>query len=330
MAMTLLPGEADLLAAVVDNLPDDNVKLVYADWLEDHGDQRAAFVRAYVAAAKAMKVEDFPAPKRLAEEWLELIGYRLNERLATAHASKLRKKLLPLARPALRMKPTGKGSRGLSVGASKLGGVPDLPPGFAWPLGRDCRATYNQDTAGVEELAGFVAQVNFAEIADTQASRTLGLPPEGVLSFFSYTDADWPDVVGAMAVFFPDAAKLVSTKPPKGQPEGNGTIHQQRLLFEETLDVPTCSSGGPWAKVVELAPEGTYEALMEPLWLRNLRNMFGYARSTTASDPTPSKASRHLIVLENGCGCTLHIQIPAKALAARDFGKITLNYVDFD
>ena len=35
-----LPGEADLLAAVADSPNNDDTKLVYADWLEDHDDAR--------------------------------------------------------------------------------------------------------------------------------------------------------------------------------------------------------------------------------------------------------------------------------------------------
>ena len=48
------------------------------------------------------------------------------------------------------------------------------------------------------------------------------------------------------------------------------------------------------------------------------------------ADPTPSKQSRHLILLENAAGCRLHIQLHQDALAVRDFNKITLNWVDFD
>ena len=54
------------------------------------------------------------------------------------------------------------------------------------------------------------------------------------------------------------------------------------------------------------------------------------SNSSTGRDPTPSKQSRHLIVLENSYGGQLHIQIGQDALAARDFDKITLNWVDFD
>ncbi|QEL15736.1 TIGR02996 domain-containing protein [Limnoglobus roseus] len=337
MALELLPGESDMLAAVVDNLADDVVKLVYADWLEDRDDKRAGFLRDYVAAAKEMWLISFPRAKRtLSEEWLELIGFRLVEQVAIAHAQqppdkaiKLKKKLLPLARPALRMREDFIG-RALPVGASKIGGLPDLPTDFVWPPGGDCQAIYNDDTGGTDRLAGFLCQLNFADIADSQVARVLKLTAAGVLSFFCFQDIenDNPDAVGALAVFFPDPSKLVRTEPPTALTEGNHTIEELRLTFVETLDLPDTS--GPWQEVWDAIPEEARDPLVDHLRRLNFNNLFGYARGTSGGDPTPSKQSRHLILLTNQAGCRLHIQIPAKALAARDFGKITLNWVDFD
>jgi hypothetical protein len=62
----------------------------------------------------------------------------------------------------------------------------------------------------------------------------------------------------------------------------------------------------------------------------NFENFLGYARATTGRDPTPSKQSRHLILLENAAGCRLHIQISQDDLTSCNFDKITLNWVDFD
>jgi uncharacterized protein (TIGR02996 family) len=328
VSMNLTPLERDLLATVVAELGDDGPKLVYADWLEEHGEnKRAAFLRAYVKACKSR--EDLPEPNELAEEWLELIGFRLMEKAVEGGVDEERRnRLRRVARPALRMK-TG-ASLDLAVGASKIGGFPDLPEGFRWPPGGDCHATFNDDTGGTDRLAGFLAQVNFAEIAHTQAARNL-LPEQGVLSFFCFQDIenDNPDAIGALALFFPDPAKLVPTKPPKKLTEGNTTIEARRLTFEETLDLPE-NYKSPWTK--DLNPDGdaNYADVLDHFRDLNFENVLGYARSTTGGDPTPSKQSRHLILLENAAGCRLHIQIDEKDLAARRFDKITLNWVDFD
>lgn len=163
MIRGLQDGEREWLAAVVTDLRDDAPKLVYADWLEEHGDaRRARFLRLFVEAARSMDPDAFPKARGLPEEWLELIGFRLVERIADDEERhpELLVRVLRLARPALRMK---KGGRSVPAGASKIGGLPDLPPGFPWPLGRDCRAIYNDDTAGEERLAGFLAQIDLAE-----------------------------------------------------------------------------------------------------------------------------------------------------------------------
>jgi hypothetical protein len=42
--------------------------------------------------------------------------------------------------------------------------------------------------------------------------------------------------------------------------------------------------------------------------------MLGYGRATSGGDPTPSRESRHLVVLRTAMGVTLHIQIGHDAL----------------
>jgi hypothetical protein len=276
-----------------------------------------------------MNPSDFPRPKRLPEEWLELIGFRLLERIAAAGFPELKAPVLGLARPALRMKKGAAGGRKVAVGASKIGGLPDLPPGYRWPPGGDCHAIYNLDTSGTERLAGFLAQVNFAEIAHTLAGKDL--PEAGVLSFFCFQDIenDNPDAIGAKAVFFPDPAGLVRTRPPRELTEGNGVIPARRLTFEETLDLPEMSNG-PWSRELQTDPKADYGSVFDHFRLLNFENILGYGRATTGFDPTPSKRSRHLILLENAAGCRLHIQLSQDEFATRNFDKITLNWVDFD
>jgi uncharacterized protein (TIGR02996 family) len=329
MARNLLTGECEWLASVVANLSDDSLKLVYADWLEERGDDRASFLRAFVAASRSMEPSDFPDAEGLSEEWLELIGYRLLERIAAKDVPELKAPALRLARPALRMKKTAADDKKIAVGASKIGGQPDLPPGYTWPPGGDCHAIYNDDTGGTDRLAGFLAQVNFAEIADTLAARDL--PAAGVLSFFCFQDIenDNPDSIGAKAVFFPDPTALARTAPPKELTEGNGVMPPHRLTFEETLDLPTASDG-PWGGELRPDPDADYSKVLGHFRSLNFENLLGYARATSGPDPTPSKRSRHLIVLRNAAECRLHIQLDQDDLAARNFDKITLNWVDFD
>jgi hypothetical protein len=222
------------------------------------------------------------------------------------------------------------GGRTAAIGASKVGGLPDLPPGFRWPPGGDCHAIYNDDTGGTDRLAGFLAQINFAEVAGTEAARR-DLPEEGLLSFFCFQDIenDNPDAIGAKAVFFPNTAGLVRTKPPKELTEGNGVMPPRRLTFAETLDLPEAWDG-PWSKELMPRPDEDYSAVLDRVREWNFHNFLGYARATSGPDPTPSKRSRHLVVLENAAECQLFIQLSQKDLTARNFEAITLNWVEFD
>jgi hypothetical protein len=274
-----------------------------------------------------MDPKDFPADMGLSEEWLELIGYRLAKAIAEAGVPELKGPAFRLARPALRMEPVAEAAKKIPIGASKIGGLPDLPPDVAWPTGDNCKAIYNDDTAGVEGLAGFLAQVNLEEIALTQAAKDL--PKTGVLSFFCFQDMenDRPDTIGARALLLPSPSRLLRKHAPKDLSQGNDAIPTERLYFEETLDLPESSFRGPWSD--ELKPYRDSEVLGHFRRL-NFDNVLGYARSTTGGDPTPDRQTRHLILLENSVGCRLHIQIHEDDLAARNFDAIRLAWVDFD
>ena len=70
----------------------------------------------------------------------------------------------------------------IAIGASKLGGLPDLPPDMQWPYYHD-RPLY------------FVAQINFAEVAAYDVEKVL--PSSGVAYFF-YDDTWYEDNLTTM------------------------------------------------------------------------------------------------------------------------------------
>jgi uncharacterized protein (TIGR02996 family) len=368
MTLQLLEGERDRLASVVSDLPNDAPRLAYAGWLESRAPGRARFLREFVRASGSMQPGDFPRADGLPEEWLELIGFRLLEKLANSNVPELKDSVLRLARPALRMKTgdadgggsaeelrgpaaaratgvfgrllrlvrptpeavkkTGGDPPAIPARASRVGGLPDLPPGFRWPRGHDCSGMDAGETAGYDSPAGFLAQVNLAEIAHTHAASDL--PAVGMLSFFAFQDADEdnPDTVGARVEYFPDPSMLVPAEPPGELSGSNGLIPPRRLTFEETLDLPEYGSG-PWSGEITPDPAVRYDAL-DHFWRLNFDNMLGYGRATSGHDPTPSKESRHLIVLRTAYGVTLHIQIARDDLAARAFDRFILVWVDVD
>ena len=98
------------------------------------------------------------------------------------------------------------------LGGSRLGGVPDLPPGMSWPEWQDCPMA-------------FIAQVNVAEIAahDEQGH----LPHAGLLSFFCAIDGTAAGVMPALddpsswmvSYLDGDLATLVRLPHPPDLPE---------------------------------------------------------------------------------------------------------------
>jgi uncharacterized protein (TIGR02996 family) len=129
----VLPGESEMLSAVLADLTDDLPKLVYADWLEERDDPRGPFLRAFTTAAR--NDGKLPKPGKLSKSWLDLIGVRA--------VMAVRELELPMpfppdqflrdARPALAFTSKKTKDRFLPVGASKFGGEPDVPAKFRWP-----------------------------------------------------------------------------------------------------------------------------------------------------------------------------------------------------
>jgi uncharacterized protein (TIGR02996 family) len=329
--LPILPheGEQAFLETVLNDLSNDEAKLIYADWLEERGDARAEFLRAFVTAAGSMDSKDFSSYENIHPEWKDLVGYDIVKHLATHNAAELKERVLAVARPALRMMDEEVDSDAdISVGASKLFGCPDLPNISAWPKGEDCKAIYNDACDGITEPAGFMSQVNLAEIAHTQAGKLL--PASGVLSFFCFQDIDENiDAVGVRALLLPEPNQLQRTQPPAKLAEGNEIGPARRLKFVETLDVPSAWSG-PWAEELKANTELDVAEILDGIRDPNFHNLLGYGRETSGDEPTPNKESRHLILVSTSEGCQMHIQIPAADLAARNFDAITLEWVDFD
>jgi uncharacterized protein YwqG len=94
---------------------------------------------------------------------------KIREALRAAGLERLADVAERLTRPAIRIEPTMVDEDTIPIGASKLGGRPDLPRDMAWPE-RDGRPL------------GFLAQFNLAEVAPYDVEKVL--PPSGMLYFF--------------------------------------------------------------------------------------------------------------------------------------------------
>jgi hypothetical protein len=159
----------------------------------------------------------------------------------------------------------------IPVGASRIGGLPDMPKSLAWPMWREVPHT-------------FIAQINLAELSDIAERRHL--PPAGHLFFFYEAESGFyqevPDCLGSWSV-------LYSVEPPISMPEdeaGDAEWISQprsaclRLTFSELWTVPQGDS--IWCQLpmddwsaVESFMEDFYRRHNVPMWFKH--QMFGFA-----------------------------------------------------
>src|SRR5437762_14204641 len=66
------PGYEPLLETILDNPRDDGPRMVYADWLEERGDQRGEFIRVQLELARLMAADT--KRERLADRDSELLS----------------------------------------------------------------------------------------------------------------------------------------------------------------------------------------------------------------------------------------------------------------
>lgn len=147
----------------------------------------------------------------------------LRSRLAEAELSSIAEELTKLSKECLRMKSQA-ASDDAPIGCSKLGGLPDVPPGFLWP-------TWKTD------YLTFVAQLNLAELPVTGV-----LPTSGMLSFFfDRNQTAWgfdPNHKDGFRLFyFPQTMALARAKEPLCS-----AFPCALLSFEWYLSLPDSSS----------------------------------------------------------------------------------------
>lgn len=131
----------------------------------------------------------------------------------------------PLTRPAVRM--TTAASDRVGVGASRIGGQPDLPADVAWPEFQGAPLS-------------FIAQIALAEVPEGPA-RSL-LPADGHLWFFYASDQstwgfDSKDAGSARVLHRPDGTALAPTAPPDALPD-EGRFEACEVTFVSFQDLP--------------------------------------------------------------------------------------------
>ncbi len=125
-----------------------------------------------------------------------------------AGLSRLLKDIDYISKDSIRLYTTPAEEYDISIGASRIGGVPDLPPGFTWP-----------DWKGVPQ--SFIAQINLDD--ERQYDPNGALPQSGMLWFFYDAQqetygADPADLGGWRVIFSDNYSGLQRTAAPANLP----------------------------------------------------------------------------------------------------------------
>jgi uncharacterized protein YwqG len=209
--------------------------------------------------------------------------------------------LAAIQRNSIRLTATRADEAELPVGASKLGGQPDLPPGWAWPtttlprpssVAPGVAKSWSGAVLPPDDVIAlpFIAQICLADVHpyDTEAL----LPPSGILYFFYnpvyYVGVPYAKPGGWQVLYYNgDLSQLERIAPPRAIPP-QATYQTCALTFsaEPTLpQVETCYIGetedSP-AKIV-LTPDEweVYAELRYDLRAnQSIHQMLGYADDT--------------------------------------------------
>jgi len=194
---------------------------------------------------------------------------------------------------------------GLPLGGSRLGGVPDLPSGGAWP---------SRDGAPLQHIA----QVRLDDVAGIDPDGRL--PTHGTLIFFGDPET------GAAAVIHSElpGGQLVRAEPPSGV-----RVHRlSALTFEHTMSIPGAVS--PWIA----PPLASFWHDFTSRYARDLRDdddprqshhLLGYidGRGDLAAHANGT-ADQLLLQVDDDDGRRLCFLLRKDELAARDFSKVRL------
>lgn len=147
--------------------------------------------------------------------------------------------LAPFSRNSVKITLKEQDESALSIGASKLGGHPDLPPDAQW---------FRIESAGIP--MSFVAQINFAEVAPFDTEHRL--PERGILYFFYDCSCDgmpWgfdpEDSAGWRVYYYGGDLSLLSRKeaPADLTENENGVLFGSAgMSFESVAELPSTES----------------------------------------------------------------------------------------
>ncbi len=258
-----------------------------------------------------MPAKPAPVPKRKKGESYDAHVARV---LAGSGLSATAKKQLEALRtPAVLMQTVKTAPR--SIGASRLGGHPDLPPGTKWPRAGACALT-------------FVGQIRLDELP---AGAVPALPRRGLLAFFIEEGEDY--IAHAKVLHLTHLTGLVPTPPPADHRRYvngelvNVSYPARGLTFEAARKVPSVSNPRVTRLKLDKATEDFVYRLYSATSRWSQHQLLGYRDRDYDGEQSATTAlllqlySDPRVEMCWGDVDHLYFYIPEKALAARAFGK---------
>ena len=238
--------------------------------------------------------------------------------------------------PAIRLIPRDESTEAQSIaplGSSRIGGLPLLPAGHAWPRVRRPKegarprngVAYEPDELVEEVPLGFLLQINLAEVSAFDVGQHL--PADGLLSFFFEWDSDWYPGCESVIFVADPTVPLVIASPPADLPECNRYRSSSlTACVEWTVPSPPDFDTGEleWQELEE------HVARVQSLPIEPRHRMFGYPnfiQSPGLADGTAlllqvdSDKARGM--LWGDCGLVYYLVEDAQ-LSARHFGAASV------
>jgi uncharacterized protein YwqG len=170
-------------------------------------------------------------------------------------------------------------STAVPVGATKIGGRPDLPEETAWPRRLDrVREVAMEPKLGAIPLA-FLAQVNLAEAARTLPADENPLPTSGLLSFF-YDAYDQPwglepeDRYDFRVIYSGPTEDLAAVTPPGDLPE-ECRFDQRAAYLHRKPSLPSTTSDGIWQLGLTREERESYRAFCDAHRINPSKMLYG-------------------------------------------------------
>jgi uncharacterized protein (TIGR02996 family) len=317
--------ELALICDVVSKPASDDCRFKYAEWLQAHGDNRGDFLRNFVKCASAGEVAQ--GLSQFPREWNDALGLTLTEKLTTAGLSEWRHQILSLARPALRIEADEPNfdappETPCDIGATRLGGDPDLENGRAYPATRD------------GEPMHFIGQFSCSDLISTIVAPWF--PSQGLISVFRppteypYCEIATEDFQKCV-VYAPHSARLVRT-PRSTSAVERLAPYRHNLRFFETLKIPGEYALWPDCEV----PAHLVEAL-DKIFPTNLGGLeyqlFGHVtHGNTGDEPLIGRPDWVQLLLippnegpDYGCSdLSLSYHLPASDLRLGNFSRVEI------